>query len=79
MVENIIKKLIDKLILEIKKEENYQKLEYELVNPLLIHYTRKIYPYIIILIIIYLTNLILIIIILVFIIIFYQKINYNLK
>ena len=75
MIENIVKKLIDKLILEIKKEDICQKLEYELINPLLIHYTNKVYPYIIILIIFYFINLILIIIILVFIIMFYKEKN----
>ena len=73
MIENIVKKLIDKLILEMKKEDISRKIEYELFNPLLIHYTNKIYPYVIILIIFYFINLILIIIILVFIIMFYKK------
>ena len=75
MIENIVKKLIDKFILEMKKEDICQKIECELFNPLLTHYTNKIYPYIIILIIFYFINLILIIIILVFIIMFYQQKN----
>jgi len=58
---------------EIKKEENQKKLEYEFLNPLLTHYTSKIYPYITLLMILYCINLLLIVIILVLIIMFNRK------
>ena len=71
MIENLVKNLLDKLILEIKKEENQQKIEFEILNPVLIYYKNKLYPYIILLLLLYIINLI--IIILFFIIMFNQK------
>jgi hypothetical protein len=73
MIEKIIKDLFDKFISEIKKEETQKILEYEILNPLLNHYTDKIYPYISLLMILYCINLVLIIIILVLIIMFNRK------
>ena len=73
MIEKIIKDLFDKFILEIKKEETQKLLEYEILNPLLTHYTDKIYPYISLLMILYCINLVLIVIILVLLIMFNRK------
>jgi hypothetical protein len=73
MIEKIIKDFIDKFLLELKKEENQKKLEYEFLNPLLTHYTNKVYPYITLLMILYCVNLLLIVIILVLIIMFNRK------
>lgn len=73
MIEKIIKDFIDKTILEVKKEENKKKIEIEIINPLLNHYTSKIYPYITLLMILYCVNLLLIVIILVLIIMFNRK------
>lgn len=71
MIENLVKNLLDKLILEIKKEENQQKIEFEILTPVLMYYKNKLYPYIILLLLLYIINLI--IIILFFIIMFNQK------
>lgn len=73
MIEKIIKDFIDKFILEFKKEENRQKLEFEILNPLFTHYTNKIYPYITLLMFLYCINLVLIILILFLIIMFNSK------
>ena len=73
MIEKIIKDLFDKFLLEIKKEENQKKLEFDVLNPLLNHYTNKIYPYITLLMILYCINLFLIVVILVLIIMFNRK------
>lgn len=73
MIEKIIKDFIDKFILEFKKEENQKKLEFEILNPLLTHYTNKIYPYISLLMFLYFINLVLIVLILFLIIMFNRK------
>ena len=73
MIEKIIKDFIDKFILEFKKEENQKKLEFEILNPILTHYTNKIYPYISLLMFLYFINLLLIILILFLIIMFNRK------
>ena len=73
MIEKIIKDFIDKFIVEFKKEENQKKLESEILNPLLTHYTNKIYPYISLLMFLYFINLLLIVLILFLIIMFNRK------
>ena len=73
MIEKIIKDFIDKFLLEFKKEENQKKLEFEILNPLLTHYTNKIYPYLSLLMTLYCINLVLIVIILFLIILFNSK------
>jgi len=69
MIDKLTKQLISKLILEFNKEENKQKLNEELFNPVLKIFTDKIYPYISLLFIVYSINLIIIISILVLVII----------
>ena len=69
MIDKLTKQLINKLILEFNKEENKQKLNEELFNPVLKIFTDKIYPYISLLFIVYSINLIIIISILVLVII----------
>ena len=73
MIEKIIKDFIDKIILELKNEENQKKLEFEILNPLLTHYTNKVYPYITLLMFLYCINLVLIMLILFLIIMFNHK------
>lgn len=72
MVEKITKDLLNKVINEIKKEENQHKLEIEIINPLLIKFSNKIYPYIKIAFVFFILNFFLIFIILILII----KFNY---
>ena len=42
MIEKMIKGFIEKLICEIKKEDNQTKIEDELLNPLFIKYSSKL-------------------------------------
>ena len=61
MIEKIIKDSIDKLILELNKGDNKEKLEKEIINPILTNFTCKLFPYISLLFIMYSLNIILII------------------
>lgn len=72
MVEKITKNIINKIIDEIKKEDNQQLIEYEILNPILTKYSYKIYPYVTLLFVMYALILLLIIAIL-FLIVFYNK------
>lgn len=72
-MEKIIKNFIEKILVEIKKEENQNKIELELVNPILIKYTNKIYPYFTLLLFLYCLNLLLMIINLILIIMFNRE------
>lgn len=73
MIEKMIKDFIEKLVCEAKKEENQSKLEEELLNPLFIKYSNKLYPYLNILLYLYCLNLFLIILIIILIIMFNKK------
>ena len=72
-MEKIIKDFIEKITIEIQKEENLQKIEFDILNPILLRYTNKIYPYITLLMYLYSLNLLLIVIILILIIMFNRK------
>lgn len=62
MAEKITKDLINRIINEIKKEENQQKIENEIFNPILIKFSNKFYPYIKIILSIYIINFLLVLI-----------------
>ena len=74
MLDKITKDFINKIIIEINKEDNKNKLENEILKPILQSFSDKIYPYVSLLFIMYSLNLILIIIILILIIL-YNKTN----
>ena len=63
MVEKITKDLLNRFITEIKKDENQKKIEIEILNPILIKFTNKIYPYIKIVFTIFILNFLLVLII----------------
>ena len=65
MIDKITRDFIDKMVIEVKKENNRKKVKEEILNPILDEFTEKIYPYINILFMMYSINLILIIIILI--------------
>ena len=46
MVEKLTKDLLNRVMAEIKREENQKKIEIEILNPLLIKFSNKIYPYV---------------------------------
>ena len=73
MVEKLTKDMIDKIISQIKKEENQKRIEIEILNPMLTKFSNKIYPYIKIIFIVFILNFILVFIILLLII----YLNYN--
>ena len=55
-MEKITKDILNKIITEAKKEENQKRIENELINPLLIKFSDKLYPYIKIGFIIFILN-----------------------
>ena len=70
MVDKIAKDVINRIVVELNKEDNKIKLEKEIINPILMIFTNKIYPYVSLLFIMYAINLLLIIIVLVLTIIY---------
>ena len=70
MLEKITKDFIKKIITEIKKQDNQETLEKDLINPILANFSERIFPYVSLLFVMYSLKLFLIIIIL---IILYKK------
>jgi|UniRef100_A0A6C0IXH1 hypothetical protein len=64
MIDKLTKDFIDKIVIEIKKDDNKKTLKEEILNPIFSEFSDKIYPYISILFIMYSLNLVLIIVIL---------------
>ena len=73
MIDQLVKDLIEKAIIEFKKEKEKEKLENEILNPIFSSFTEKIYPYVSLLFIMYCINLLLIIVILILIILYNKK------
>jgi hypothetical protein len=48
VISNLTKQVLDRAIVEIKKEDNIQKIKVEIINPLIEYSLVRIYPYIII-------------------------------
>ena len=75
MVAKLTSDLLNKVINEIKKDENQKKIEIEILNPILIKFSNKIYPYVKIAFFMFILNFMLVLIILILIIIFNKKSN----
>ena len=75
MIDKITRDFIDKMVVEVKKEDNKKKIKEEILNPILSEFSEKIYPYINILFFMYSINLILIIVILVLILLRRKEMN----
>ncbi len=73
MVDKIAKDVIKRIIVELNKEDNKLKLEKEIINPILVMFSNKIYPYVSLLFIMYAINLLLIIVVLVLLIMYNKK------
>jgi len=73
MLDKLTKDLINKIIIEINKEENKKNLEEKVIDPIFANFADRIYPYVSLLFIMYSLNLVLIIIILVLIIVYNKK------
>ena len=63
MIDKIVHDFINKCIVEIKKENNKELVETQIINPWIKHFTNKIYPYVSLVFIMYCINIILMIII----------------
>ena len=61
MIDKLTKDIIDKIIIEINKENNKEKIEKKIIKPLLTNFSCKLFPYISLLFIMYSLNIILII------------------
>jgi hypothetical protein len=68
MIEKLTKDFITKVIIEVKKPENKERIQNDILEPLFSSFTEKIYPYVSLLFAMYSINLILIIVILILII-----------
>lgn len=73
MMDKLTKDLINKLSIELNKEDNKFKLEQEIIKPILCIFSNKIYPYVSLLFIMYSINLILIIVVLILTIMYNKK------
>ena len=67
MIDKLTKDFIEKMVFEIKKEENKKKIKDEILEPIFSEFSEKIYPYINVLFYMYSINLFLIIVILILI------------
>lgn len=70
MLEKLTKDFINKLINEINKPDNKEKLEKDVISPIFSNFADRIYPYVSLLFVMYSLNLILIIVILILIIVY---------
>lgn len=59
LVKDLTSKLLEKIIIEVKREENMNKIQSEIMDPLIYYTYRRIYPYFLITIIIFLLTFIL--------------------
>ena len=75
MIDKITKDFIEKMVVEVKKDDNRKKIKEELLNPILSEFSDRIYPYINVLFFMYSINLILIIVILVLILLKRKEMN----
>ena len=72
-MDKLTKDLIAKIVIELNKKDNKEKLETDIINPILQNFTSKLFPYISLLFIMYSFNIILIISIIILVI--NKKIN----
>ena len=68
MIEQLTKDFINKIVIEVRKDDNKKVIKNDILEPIFSEFSDKIYPYISILFIMYSINIVLIIIILLLII-----------
>ena len=73
MISKLSKEVLDKCIIELQKEENKNKINENVVNPLIQTISDKLYPYMMTIFVMYILVLILIISILVLLILNKKK------
>ena len=64
-MDNIIKDIIDQFVISFNETNNKNKLENNIINPILCNIKYKLYPYIILISIMYGLNILLIIVIII--------------
>ena len=70
MIEKLAKDIINKIIIQLNKPDNKERIDNEIIDPLICNISNRLYPYISLMFIMYIINLILIIVILILIIIY---------
>ena len=67
MIEKFTNEILEKIIIEIKKKENLEKINDNIVEPMIYYLLKKIYPYIIFLVVLIIIIIFLLILLLVII------------
>lgn len=67
MIEKFTTEIIDKIVIEIKKKNNLEKINDNIVEPMIYYLMKKIYPYIIFLVVLIVIIILLLIFLLVII------------
>ena len=63
-ISQFTKELLDKILVEIKKKDNMNKIEQNLVEPLILYTFKRLYPYILICSVIFITTFLIAVLIL---------------
>jgi hypothetical protein len=63
-ISQFTKELLDKILVEIKKKDNMNKIEQNLVEPLILYTFKRLYPYILICSLIFITTFLIAVLIL---------------
>jgi hypothetical protein len=54
MIKDLTKQLIEKLSIELKHPENFNKIQTNFLNPLILYTSLKLYPYFLVIVILFL-------------------------
>ena len=68
MISKFATEMLDKLIIELKKKENMNKIQMNLIDPLIYYSFNRMYPYLLVTFIIFILTFILALLILIFLI-----------
>jgi hypothetical protein len=63
-ISQFTKELLDKILVEIKKKDNMNKIEQNLVEPLILYTFKRLYPYILICSLLFITTFLIAVLIL---------------
>ena len=67
MIKKLTQDFLNKVVIELKKEENKNKINQEILKPIIEKFSNMVYPYVTLLFIMYTLNIIIIVIILIII------------
>lgn len=68
MIKKLTQDFLNKVIVELKKDDNKKKINDEILKPIIEKFTKTVYPYVTLLFTMYTLNLIIIVVILILII-----------